>query len=173
MSPISVNLDKSGPSNFQLVFPKLPTETTLGATHELTLNIHGTIIPGLSLDTIEGSWLSAVIPFDSGRMTFEPWTVEFTVDSQFLNWKVLYRWLTAINNNKDKHGALPSEYAVDATLRVTDNFRNEILRIYFTNVWINMLGEITFSMREGETNLECTCQFVYDRFELRETTVAS
>jgi hypothetical protein len=173
MSPISVNLDKSQPSNFSLVFPKLPTEATLGATDELTLNIHGTIIPGLALDTVEGAWLGAIVQFDSGRMTFEPWTIEFTVDSQFLNWRVLYRWLVAINNNKDKHGALPSEYLVDATLRVTDNFKNEILRIYFSNVWINMLGELSFTMREGEANLECTCQFVYDRFELREVSTAS
>ena len=170
---INVNLDKSSPANFQLVFPKLPTETTLGATDELTLNIFGTIIPGLSLDIIEGTFMGAVIPFDSGRMTFEPWTVEFTVDSEFLNWLVLYRWLTAINNNKDVHGALPSEYLVDAVLRITDNFKNEILRIFFTNVWVNMLGEISFTTREGETNLECTCQFVYDRFEVRERSSAA
>lgn len=168
--PIATVLDKSAPSNFQLVIPKLPSETTIDAAEELTLNIFGTIIPGLNLDIIEGNWQGAVISFDSGRMTFEPWTFEFVVDSNFNNWKVLYRWITIINNNKDIHGALPSEYTVDATLRITDNFLNEILRIHFTNCWPNLLGEITLTTREGEMNLECTAGLVYDRFEIREQT---
>jgi len=169
---ISVNLDKSVPSNFQLVIPKLPTELTLDATDELTLNIFETIIPGVTLDIVEGNWQGAVVQFDSGRMSYEPWTFQFVVDSNFLNWKVLFRWLTSINNNKDVHGGFPSEYAVDATLRVTDNFLNEILRIYFTNVWPQMIGEVSFTTREGEMNLECTASFVYDRYEIREDTTA-
>jgi hypothetical protein len=167
---VNVNLDKSIPSNYQLVIPLLPSETTLGATDELTLNIFETVIPGLSLDIIETMWQGATIPYDSGKMTFEPWSFNFVVDSNFYNWKVLFNWITLINNNKDVHGGVPSEYAVDATLRITDNFLNEIMRLHFTNIWPNQLSEVTLTTREGEANLECNAAFAYDRYELREDT---
>jgi len=170
---INVNLDKSGPSNYQLIIPLLPSETTLGATEELTLNIFETVIPGLTLDILEQTWQGASVPYDSGKMTFEPWSFMFVVDSNFYNWKVMYRWITLINNNKTVHGGLPyGNYAVDATLRITDNFLNEIMRLHFTNVWPNQLSEVRLTTREGETNLECNAAFVYDRFELREDTTA-
>lgn len=163
-------LDKASPTNFQLVFPNLPPDITIADTQELVINIFGTIIPGLSLDMIEHFWAGGKFHADSGLITFDPWTVEFVVDENFNNWQILFRWLTYINNNKDRRGRIPPEYTIDATLRVVDNFQQEILRIFFTNLWINLLGEVRFSTREGENNLESQAQFVYDRYELRDVT---
>ena len=89
------------------------------------------------------------------------------VDSVFSNWIVLYKWLTYINNNKDRYGRERDSYKVDATLRVLDNFRNEILVIDLVGVWINMLGEISLTYREGSQNLESAANFIYDRYEIR------
>lgn len=166
---ININVNKATPTSYELVFPLIPTETAINATEEFSLNIYGTIIPGLNLDSVEHRWMGAKFQSDSGNVTFDPWTVSFIVDSEFNNWKLLYRWITFINNNKDKFGEDPANYVVDATLRVTDNFRKEVLRIHFINVWINMLGEITLTHREGETLLESTVNFAYDYFEIRET----
>jgi len=165
---IDVNLNKSSPSNFELVFPKIPTETTIQASDEFTLNIFGTIIPGLNIDSTEYRWQFAKTIQASGNISFEPWSVNFIVDSQLLNWKLLYKWITYINNNKDSFDGIHKNYVVDATLRIIDNFRNEILRILFVDIWPQTLGEIAFSHREGETVLECMASFAYDRFELIE-----
>jgi hypothetical protein len=167
---IDTNINKSSPSNFELVFPKIPTETTLAATDELTINIYSTIIPGTTIVMEEGKWLGATSKFAAAPAVFEPWNVTFTVDSNFYNWKVLFKWLMYIHNNKDKLAELKSNYAIDATLRIVDNFRQEILRIFFVDLWITALNEVTLSYREGEQNIECTATFEYDRFELREDT---
>lgn len=164
---VDTQVNKSSPTNFELVFPKIPTESTISASEELTLNIYGSVIPGLTLDTTEEHWMgsSTQVP---ARATYEPWSVDFIVDSQFYNWKVLFEWLTSIHNNKDTYPGDPDDYKVDATLRVIDNFQDEILRVFFVDVWIQALSEIQFSHRESEVNLECNANFAYDRFEIRD-----
>ena len=94
--------------------------------------------------------------------------MDFIVDEGLLNWSILNRWMMYINNNKDRRGRVMNEYAIDATLRVIDNFQKEILRIFFTNLWVSMVGEVRFSTREGDQNLESQAQFVYDRYEVRD-----
>jgi len=161
-------LDKASPANFHLVLPNLPPDITIADTAELVINIFGTVIPGVNLDVLEHFWAGGKYHGDSGLISYDPWTVDFVVDAQLLNWQILYRWLTYINNNKDIRGRIPQEYTIDATLRVLDNFQREILRIFFTNLWVNTLGEVRFSTREGEQNLECQAQFIFDRYEVRD-----
>lgn len=165
---VDVQVNKSSPTNFELVFPLIPTETTIQASEELTLNIYGAVIPGLTIDAMEETWQGAKTQ-NAGKTIFEPWSVDFIVDSYFYNWKMLFEWMMFIHNNKDKYDELPTEYKVDATLRVIDNFQEEVLRIFFIDVWISALSEVQFSQRESEMNLECNTQFVYDRFEIITT----
>jgi hypothetical protein len=161
------NLNKSTASNFELAFPLIPTESDLHALEGLTMNIHGTVIPSMTLETTEVAWQGGVAHYDIGTLTFEPWYVNFTIDSEFDNFKKLYKWLTFINNNKDRFGRPRDEYKVDAVLRVLNNFRQEIMVIDIRNVWINMLGEMQLTYREGDTNLESQANFIYDRYEIR------
>lgn len=161
------NLNKATPSNFELIFPMVPMASDVRETQGLTLNIHTTVIPSLTLDTTDVHWQGGTAFQDIGSITFEPWLVNFTVDSVFSNWIVLYKWLTFINNNKDRYGRDRDSYKVDATLRILDNFHKEILVIDLIGVWINMLGEISLTYREGSQNLESAANFIYDRYEIR------
>jgi hypothetical protein len=159
------NINKSDPSNFELVLPKLPLETTLSANEELIISIYSTVIPGITLNVDEQHFMSAKSNGTDGSITFEPWSFQFAVDSNFANWYLLYRWMVYISNNRDNFGREYSDYMVDATLRITDNFRNEIFKLKFKNVWISGLAEVTLSHREGNNLLECNATFMYDRYE--------
>jgi hypothetical protein len=161
------NLNKSTSSNFELVFPKIPTEPDLRAMSGLTLNIHSTVIPSMTMETTDINWQGGVAHYEVGTLTFEPWYVNFAVDSNFDNWKKLYKWITFINNNKDRFGRPREEYMVDAVLRVLNNFRQPIMEIDIYNCWINMLGEMSLTYREGDQNLESQANFIYDRYEVR------
>ncbi len=164
---MKTNLNKATPSNFELIFPNVPMSDGVRSTQGLTLNIHTTLIPSITLETTEVNWQGGVGFQDIGAISFEPWLVNFTVDSVFSNWLVLYKWLTFINNNKDRYGRATNDYKVDATLRILDNFRNEILVMDLIGVWINMVGEVSLSYREGSDNLESSANFMYDRYEIR------
>lgn len=162
-----INLNKSTSSNFHLTFPKIPTESSLKALEGLTLNIHSTVIPSMTIQTSDVNWQGGVAHYEVGQLDFEPWYVNFTVDSDFDNWKKLYKWITFINNNKDRFGRPRDEYKVDAVLQVLDNFRQPIMTLDIYNCWINMLGEMSLTYREGDQNLESQANFIYDRYEVR------
>jgi len=164
---ISTVLNNSSPTNFELCFPKLPSELTLDSADEFTLKIFNTIIPSLSLDIMEQRWMGAATQRASGNVVFEPWNIGFIVDVNFTNWQLLFNWITFINNAKDDYIDMHKNYSVDATLRVINNFQEEIFKLFFISVWPNSLGEISLSYREGEPVLECTAGFAYDYFETR------
>jgi hypothetical protein len=165
---LQAQLNKASSFSFELVFPLIPIQTEVRANEELTLNIYETVLPGVTLDVERRRWQGGVINVASGELTFEPWNVNFVVDSEFKNWQLLFKWMTFINNNKDKYIDKYENYSVDATLKVIDNFQNQKCTLFFVDVWPNNLGEISMTYREGESNLEAQVSFVYDRFELRE-----
>lgn len=162
------NIDKYTPSKFEMVFSKIPTETSILAVKELTINIFGSIIPGMTLDSLDMPFMGGKVREFSGNIEFDPLTVMFNVDSKFRNWYILYSWITFINNNKDKFGENKRLYATDATIRIMDNFENTVLRINFKNIWPNSLTEVSLSYRESESILESMVTFQYDRFEAEE-----
>ena len=163
-----IQLNKSSPQNFEIIFPKIPTESRVSSSEELTLNIFQTVIPSVSLESEERSWQGGVGQIDAGRLTFEPFFVNFTVDSELKNWLTIWKWMTFIHNNENRYGGGYKTWIVDATLKITDNNRKQILVITFESVWPNMLGEVTLSHREGETQLQSNCNFMYNRYTIRE-----
>jgi len=168
MAVNTVTINRATPVSYKLTIPLLPTETSLSATKELILDIFGTIIPTVTLDQTEERWQAAKMQMASGSVTFDTWTFSFIVDNQFKNWKSLFKWLVYINNNTDSYNKRPQQYAIDCSLSIIDNFNKEILRIFFKNVWIQALGEVSMSQREGEMILECNTTMQYDRFEIEE-----
>lgn len=165
---IQESLNKSTATNFNLVFPKIPTESTISANKPLTLNIFGTVIPSLTLDQTESRWQGGRMIFQSGSVTFDQWPINFIVDSKLSNWILLFNWMTGISNNKNVYSDIPNNYMVDASLNIMDNFETSILKVNFKNCWVQSLGEVSFSQREGESILEASATIIYDRYEIVE-----
>lgn len=163
------NLNKSTASNFELYFPLVPTGERIRDSKGLTLNIFQTVIPSITLQSTPVEWQGGVGQYQLGDITYEQWSVSYTIDSNFENWTMLYKWFIFINNNKDKYSESTDKYKVDATLRIIDNFRSEIFNIKLLGMWPNSLGQVGLTYREGDRNLTGQVNFVYDRFELRQT----
>lgn len=167
MVNLSANVQKSNPTNFELSFPLIPGQTEINASEELILNIHGTVLPSVSIAAIETYWQNTKRQ-DVGNPEFEQMNVQFIIDSQLLNWKLLYDWMIYIANNKDKMFERKELFAVDSTLRIIDNFGSDVFGIKFIGMWPTNLQEVSFSMKEGEIQLEGGATFVYDYFEIKE-----
>lgn len=162
---LSVEMNKSSPTNFSMVFPILPVRSSLSANEEFTLNIHTTVIPGVTLDLLERRWQSAKAN-DIGMMEFQQMNTGFLVDSQFKNWKLLFEWMSYINNNKDKMIESKQNFGVDGSLIITDNFQSNILLLRFVDIFPMDLSEVSLSYREGEVVLESNVTFAYDYYEI-------
>ena len=162
-----VNLNKSNATNYQLIFPMLPVEEYYEKSKQFTLNIFGTVVPSLTLDVDPRNWQGGKAFTDTGELTYGPWNVEFTIDSEFRNWKVLYNWIMRVNNNEDDYGEVRGkELTIDATLLVMNNYRNPSLKIRFHDIWPYELGDVSFSKRDTEDDLICNATFMYDKYEI-------
>lgn len=161
-------IDKASPSNFTIVFPKLPISDGID-TRPLTLNIQNTILPSVTLTDQELPWFAGTHRVPSGEITFDPWNIEFQVDRDFYNWRLLFKWVMAINNGRNTTGSPKfTDYVTDASYNITDNFNESIMEINFVNIFPTNIGEIQFDQREGETYLTGTCAFAYTYYEIRE-----
>jgi len=164
----TVNKNLANPTNFDLVFPMIPGQTNIGAGQELILNLHGCMLPAISMNPFEANWQGTKVRYGTSPPEFEVFTAQFVVDSQFKNWRVLQEWITYIADNKEKMMEFHRNYAVDATLRVLDNFNSAVIGITFVSMWPTNLQEVNFSMKEGEVLLEGGATFYYDYFEVKE-----
>lgn len=163
-------MSKATPSNFELFFPKIPTaetvENSLCSTAELTLNIFGVVLPSITLPPIDVNWQGSIRKIAGDPMEFEVLTTQFIVDSSFNNWKLLWNWMRLISNNKDKMMERYAEFAVDATLRIINNFNETAIGVKFVGMWPTNLQEVSFSHKESEIQLESAVTFIYDYFEV-------
>jgi hypothetical protein len=159
-----VNLGKATPSNYQLLFPLIPTEPTINAMNPLILNIFSTVVPAISFAEEELSYQTNKTKHAQGPLMFEQWTVSFVVDSLFFNWQTIANWMMYYNDNFEKIAELHKKYSVDASLAITDNYRQNIMELRFISIWPLSLAEVSLSQREGDTQLECTANFSYDYF---------
>jgi len=161
------NLNKSNATNYQLIFPLLPVEKFYEKSKEFTLNIFGTIVPSLTLDPETRNWQGSKSFSDSGEITYGDWNVEFTIDSEFRNWKVIYLWMMAINNNEDDFGFVKEKRkTIDASLYIMNNYRNKSLVLRFHDIWPSTLGDVSLSKRDSESELVSNVTFIYDKFEI-------
>lgn len=163
------NMDKATPTNYQLIFPLIPEQTSISANNPFVMNIFSAVIPSLSIATEELRWQGNKTRHSMEPIEFDPWLVSFVVDSRLENWKLLFKWMAYINNNFDKIAEQHYKYGVDAALVVTDNYANAVLELRFIDIWPATLGEVSFSQREGDITLESTVNFNYDYFLIRET----
>jgi hypothetical protein len=164
---MDINLNKFTGTNFVLVFPKLPSQKGEQSIKPLTLNIFSTVLPSVELSDATGKWMAGSMKYQIGDVSWGDWNVDFIVDSKLENWKLLYNWIIYINNNKDSFLLNPKDYQVDVSMLMMDNFENVNLEVVYRNVWINSLGNVDLSYRDGDAIIESSAKFSYDRFEIK------
>lgn len=162
----NISLNKAAPTNFMLSFPLLPTQTSLSGSIPLVLNIFSAVIPSISLNSEEKMWQNAKVKGVQSPMEFDQWLVNFMVDDYFYSWKCIFDWMSYINNNKDKMMERESNFKVDASLIILNNFKSQIMNITFVGIWPTTLGEVSMNQREGDVALESMVNFNYDYFKV-------
>jgi len=159
------NLNKAKGHSYELIFPMIPVAEKPKDMDIFTMNIHGTVIPSMTVGTTEPNWQNASYPMAIAPTTFEPWFVNFTVDSDFCNWYIIYKWILFINNPSTGLERSFKDYAVDATLKLINNESHEVMNINIRNIYPTLLNEVSLSHRDGESYLDCAVNFNYTLFE--------
>ena len=155
------NVNKITPATFELAIANIPNTTT-AETAEVVLQIFNTVIPSIDMSGIDVMWMATRAKRDSAAsLDFQDWNISFFINSDFSNWKTLHDWMEYSVANPT-----PSSHETTAVLSVKNNFGVEVIKVFFANVWIKSLGEVTFNFQGGDDFLQGTAIFEYSRFDV-------
>lgn len=166
---MALNISKATATEYAFVLGKIPANNGIHTPDILRLNIFNISLPGISLNTSEMPWEGKHAQYHLGGITFDPLNINFLIDSEFENWKCLFRWLTFIADNKIQPSQNANDYVTDANIIIYDNFGRSHTFITFKNIWIQTLGELSFSIRDGESHIEGSATFQYDYYLISDT----
>lgn len=154
----------------------------------LQFSVYGSVVPSVEVpdENLRYGGQSLKISKHT-RPVYENVTVNFTVDNQFNNYWVIYKWLDLLNdeelskfNGKDiantvkvepymKNNANslnpPSLYQTDITLYAKDEFDKNMVKFVYTNAFPTSLGGINFNYRNTE-EIETTFEFAFSQLKV-------
>ncbi len=153
--------------------------------NSLQFSVYGSIVPSIQVpsETLGYAGQSFKVSKHT-RPPYENVTVNFTIDSEFNNYWLLYKWLDLLNDEKISHfngkGILetpnvspkernssktltsPDLYQTDITLYALDEFDKNKVKFVYTNAFPVNLGGIDFNYRQpGE--IETTFEFAFSQ----------
>jgi len=151
--------------------------------NSLQFSVYGAVIPSVTVPEITEQYAGQSIKISSHRRpAYDNVTVKFTIDNNFNNYWIIYKWLDLLNNDRDsvfdfdnisktqspstrdKNKSLtpPELYMADMTLYAKDEFDKNKVKFTYKNAFPVGLGQIDYNYRtEGE--VETTFEFAFSQ----------
>ena len=174
-------LNKSRNDKFKLVF-QLPRALKRINTNDdrkngtviedsLQFSIYGTVVPAITVPALEIRYAGSTLYNSShSKNPYPPVTVNFTVDNQYNNYWVIYKWINLLHDQYtgtfDKENLIVDDffkdYQTDLTVYGLDEFNNEKIKFTYTKAFPTDIGGINFNYRESN-EIESSFTFVYSQ----------
>jgi len=153
--------------------------------NSLQFSVYGTVVPQIQVPEESLYYAGQSMKLSTHtRPVYENVTVNFTIDNEFNNYWVIYKWLDLMNDEKistfnskdifDKPNISPKEkknsktltptdlYQADISLYAKDEFDKNKVKFVFTKAFPVNLGSIDFNYRaSGE--IETTLEFAFSQ----------
>ncbi len=137
-------------------------------------SIYGTVVPELTVPAIRVPYTgSNLYQSAHAREPYPPVTIDFTIDNEFNNYWVIYKWLDLMHDDKaglydnDKLADTAySNYQSDMTIYGVDEYDNKRIQFTYTKAFPTVLGNINYNYRDSaEINTSMT--FVYSQLHTK------
>ena len=151
----------------------------------LQFSVYGAVVPSIQVPEITEPYAGQTFKASSHtRPPYENVSVNFTVDSRFNNYWIIYKWLDILNNeeesiydsnnlmetptvptrsrNKDRSLTPPKEYQTDITLYALDEFDKPIVKFVYKKSFPVSLGSINWNYRT-DAEVETTFEFAFSQ----------
>lgn len=119
-------------------------------SERLSLSVWGIVVPTITVTSVDvpfGGQVPKVTSFS--RPAYSPIDVNFTIDSQFYNWNVIYKWLNLLNDsqtsNFDQTGISKQPYPQE---------KPQFMKRYCSDMLVTALNEYNQKVCEFEY-IEC------------------
>lgn len=143
--------------------------------YKLQMNVFGNLVPDIEIGAIPvKGWGQTLKVSSLARDAYKPITVDFTVDSNFENYFVIYKWLDIMNgardgsfdskNEIDRNGKM-RDYSTTFSLYALDEYRAPVVRWNYTGAFPTALSNINFNKRKPE-EIECSFTFEFSFLEM-------
>ena len=139
----------------------------------LQMSIYGTIVPKNIIPQEEVRYAGSTVYVSShNKPSYEPVSVNFTIDNEFKNYWVIHKWLDLLRTERGGYYEHPEEnkniglgqYSTDFTITAKDEYHNDVIQWVYKSAFPISLGEISYSYRDaGE--IETSFEFVFRRIE--------
>lgn len=163
------------PEALKLVKSKVTRDNKKIIPDTLQFSVFGSVIPEISVPEIEVPYSGQTMKVTSyTRPSYPKNKINFTVDNQFNNYWVIYKWLQLFNDErkgfydsvlpdiKDK-GQLKN-YETNLTIYGLDEYGNRIIQFNFYHAFPVSLGGVNYSDRDPD-ELESFFEYSYHQFE--------
>jgi len=149
----------------------------------LQFSIWGVVVPTTSIPAQIARWAGQSYQVTSqSRPEYAPISINFTIDNQFKNYWVLWKWLDTMNKIKDsgmdEHFADKNiegksslfapkytDYQTTMTVYALDEYNNKVAKFNYLNSFITELGDIRYNYRD-ESELQSSFTFVFNQMEI-------
>ena len=175
------SLNKSRADKFKLVFQVPAALRKINKRQErsnsniiensLQFAIYGTVVPEITVPALEIRYAGSTLYNSThSKNPFPPVTVNFTIDNEYNNYWVIYKWLDLLHNEKtglfDKDSLIDNdifaEYQTDITIFGLDEFDNQRIKFKYVKAFPTTLGGVTYNYRDGG-EIESSFTFVYSQ----------
>ena len=157
------------------------TDSTI-SLEPLEIKVYGSVVPTIQVPSVEvrfGGQSHHVSSYS--RPSYDPLNVNFTVDYNFKNYWLLWKWLAVLNDplgsyysgtpnqyqpNKTQiqSGSL-AEYCSNFSIFGLDEYNNRVIEFTYINAFITNLGSIDYNYRTPEY-IESTAQFQFSQLDI-------
>jgi hypothetical protein len=155
MASIPSQLNPLSPNGFQFSIQKLP---------DITFFSQQVNLPGIILGEPTFATPFSTQPVPGDTLQYEPLNLQFLVDENMMNYKILYNWIVALgfpesydqyisHNATDQtaYGELAKNYS-DATLQVLDSNNQVVQTIQFYDVFPTNIESMSFASTNDDVN---------------------
>jgi len=174
-------LNKSRADKFKLVFSLPPalmeidnknTRSTFNVNQNaMQFSVYGSVVPQVTVPAIQIGYAGSNLYNSSHAKTpYDPITVDFTIDNEYNNYWVCYKWLDLMHDEKeglfDASNIVTDEdfrqYQTDMTLYGLDEFNNKRIKFTYTKAFPTAVGAIEYNY-QNEGEIASSLSFVYSQ----------
>jgi hypothetical protein len=177
-------LNKASKDKFRLVFDippalrgidkKFERKDSLINRDSMQFSVYGSIVPEIIVPATEIRYSGSTLYNSShSKDSYPPNVVNFTVDNEFKNYWVIWKWLNLLHDEKeglyDVTDLRPDDsylaYQTNISISALDEFNEPIITWVYTKAFPTVLGGINYSNRD-EGEIESSFTFVYSQIHV-------
>lgn len=168
--------------NLPYILRKRSTEDINLDIDPLQLNVFGTIVPQISIPSVELRYAGQSINVSShNRPNYPPLTVSFVVDNDYKNYYVLWKWLEVLNTPQESlYGGTPleqmtsqeylnsgaeNEYQTTVSILGLNEYNDKAIEFVYKHCFITSLGSINYSYKDSEF-IEIAAEFQFNQLDI-------